>query len=303
MTAPLKGRVVLGVMLALTLGACTVPGPGVVKASPSTTALAVASPTPPAITPPSNLVRPGTITFLSDTTYPPQESMDTNNQALGFDIDIAQALAAKMGLTATIQKTDSPQIVGALLAKKGDAIISALQITPDLQRQVALVAYFRAGQAILVRKGNPSGITGLSDLCGKKVSVQVQSPEENTIDELNGAACKDSTIKKQVYPTDLQAVLILKQRGVDAALDDSPVAAYFVKQTPDQLDQAGPPFKMNAEGIAIDPKSGELLKAMRQAMLAIYQDGTYRQILTKWNLLDGEIPAAQITVTPSPTSS
>jgi len=303
MTAAFKGRIALSAFLALTLGGCALPGPGVVKASPSASALAIASPTPPPITPPTNLVRPGTVTFLSDTTYPPQESMDTNNQAVGFDIDIAQALAAKMGLTATIQKTDSPQIVGALLAKKGDAIISALQVTPDLQRQVALVAYFRAGQAILVRKGNSAGITTLSDLCGKKVSVQVQSPEENSIDELNGAACKDSKINKQVYPTDLQAVLILKQRGVDAALDDSPVAAYFVKQTPDQLEQAGSPFKMNAEGIAIDPKNGELLKAMQQAMMAIYQDGTYRQILTKWNLLDGEIAASQIVVTPSPSTS
>ena len=98
-------------------------------------------------------------------------------------------------------------------------------------------------------------------------------------------------------------MLILKQRGVDAALDDSPVAAYFVKQTPDQLEQAGSPFKMNAEGCAIDPKNGELLKAMQQAMMAIYQDGTYRQILTKWNLLDGEIPASQIVVTPSPSTS
>jgi len=38
-------------------------------------------------------------------------------------------------------------------------------------------------------------------------------------------------------------------------------------------------------------------------MMAIYQDGTYRQILTKWNLLDGEIPASQIVVTPSPSTS
>lgn len=304
MTAALKGHVALGALLALTLGACTVPNPGVVKASPSTSALAVASPTPAAITPPTNLVRPGTITFLSDLSYPPQESIDpATQQAVGFDIDIAQALTAKMGLTATIQKTDSPQIIGALLAKKGDAIISGLQITPDLQRQVALVGYFRAGQAILVRKGNPSGITSLSDLCGKKVSVQVQSPEENTIDELNGGTCKDSKINKQIYPIDVQAVLILKQRGVEAALEDSPVAAYFVKQNPDQLDLAGSPFKMNAEGIAMDPKNGELLKAMQQAMMAIYQDGTYRALLTKWNLLDGEIPASQIVVTPSPTNS
>jgi len=304
MTAALRRRLALSALLAMTLGACSLPSPGVVKASPSTTALAIASPTPPTITPPTNLVRPGTITFLSDLSYPPQEWLDIpSQQALGFDIEIAQAVATKMGLTATILKTDTPQIVGALLAKKGDAIVSGLQITPDLQRQVALVGYFRAGQAILVRKGNPTGITSLSDLCGKKVSVQVQSPEENTIDELNGGTCKDSQISKQIYPTDVQAVLILKQHGVEATLEDSPVAAYFVKQNPDQLDLAGSPFKMNAEGIAMDPKNGELLKAMQQAMMSIYEDGTYRQILTKWNLLDGEIPASQIVVTPSPTSS
>ena len=296
------GRLTLSTLLALTLGGCAIPGPGVAKASPS--ALAVTSPTPPSITPPTTLVRPGTLTFLSDTTYPPQESIDPATQhAVGFDIDIAKAIAAKMGLTATFQTTNSPQIVGALLAKKGDAIISALQITPDLQRQVALVAYFRAGQAILVRKGDASGISGIRDLCGKKVAVQVQSPEENTIDEANGGLCKDAKIIKQVFPTDLQAVLVLKQRGVEAALDDSPVAAYFVKQTPDQLELAGPPFKTNPEGIAVDPKNGELLKAMQQAMMAIYQDGTYRQILTAWNLLDGEIPASQIIVSPSATTS
>jgi polar amino acid transport system substrate-binding protein len=130
----------------------------------------------------------------------------------------------------------------------------------------------------------------------------VQSPEENTVDEANGGLCKDMKITKQVFPTDLQAVLILKQRGVDAALDDSPVAAYFVKQTPDLLELGGPPFKTNPEGIAVDPKNGELLRAVQQAMMAIYQDGTYRQILTGWNLLDGEIPASQIVVNSSPAT-
>src|SRR5256884_9582087 len=109
MTAAFKGRIALSAFLALTLGACALPGPGVVKASPSTSGLAIASPTPPPITPPTNLARPGTVTFLSATTYPPQEPMDTNTQSLGFDIAIAQALAAKRGLTGTITKTDQPQ--------------------------------------------------------------------------------------------------------------------------------------------------------------------------------------------------
>ena len=270
----------------------------------SPTPFAAASPTPPTIVAPNTLVKPGTMTFLSDTTYPPQESIDpATQQAVGFDIDVAKALAAKLGLNPVIVKTDSPQIVGALLAKKGDAVISALSITPDLQRQVAFVAYFQAGQSILVRKGNPGGISGLADLCGKNVAVQVQSPEQDSLDEANGNECKGNHITVHVYPTDLQAVLTLKQGQADAALDDSPVAAYFVKQTPDQLELAGSPFKTNPEGIAVDPKNGELVKAIQKAMLAIYQDGTYRLILTKWNLVDGEIPASQIVINPSPSGS
>lgn len=304
MAAASLGRCVLVAILVFALGGCVASGPGVATVSASPTPFAVVSPTPPGITPPTNLIRPGTITFLSDTTYPPQESIDpATQQAVGFDIDIAKAIAAKMGLTATIQKTDSPQIVNALLAKKGDAIISALSITPDLQRQVAFVGYFLAGQSILVRKGNPAGIASFADLCGKTVAVQVQSPEENAVDEANSASCKATHINKHVYPTDLQAVLTLKQGQVDAALDDSPVAAYFVKQTPDQLALAGSPFKTNPEGIAVDPKNGDLLRALEQAMLAIYKDGTYQQILGTWNLMDGEIPASQIVVSTSPTTS
>jgi polar amino acid transport system substrate-binding protein len=291
-------------MLALVLSACAPGGTAVGHNSPSASRSAAESATATPVTPPANLVRPGTITFLSDTTFPPQETIDPSTQkAVGFDIDIAEALAQKMGLSATIQKTDTSLIVGALLAKKGDAIISALQITPDLQRQVALVAYFQAGQSILVRKGNPEAIKSLADLCGKKVAVQVQSPEENSIDEANSDACKDSKIVKEIYPVDLQAVTVLKQRGVDAALDDSPVAAYFVKQSPDDLELAGPPFKIVPEGIAVDPKNGELVKAIEQAMLGIYRDGTYHQILTRWNLLDGGIPASEIVVSPSASTS
>jgi hypothetical protein len=63
-TAASWGRLLLSALLALTLGACALPSPGAVKATPSTSALAITSPTPPNITPPTNLVRPGTITFL-----------------------------------------------------------------------------------------------------------------------------------------------------------------------------------------------------------------------------------------------
>jgi ABC-type amino acid transport substrate-binding protein len=253
------------------------------------------SPSPRLITPPSTLIRPGSLTFLSDTSYPPQESIDPATQKpVGFDIDVANALAAKMGLTPTIQSIDLAQIVPALLAKRGDAAISALGISADLQKQVAFVGYFQSGQTIMVRKGNPLGINGLSDLCGRKVAVQVNTAEQDTVTEANQDACKASRVNLLTYPTDTEAVFRLKTGAVDAAIDDTPVAADFVKNNSNLLEVAGPPMKVGYEGIAVDPKNADMLRAIQQAMLAIYEDGSYHQILSKWNLLDDEIPAAQI---------
>jgi polar amino acid transport system substrate-binding protein len=284
-------------VLAVTLAACG--GGAATTTSPSPTATA----SPQGIKTPTNLVTAGTLTFLSDTTYPPQESIDTaTGKAVGFDVDIASAIAAKMGLTATVKTNSFDTIIPDLLAKKGDAIISALSITPERSQKVAFVGYFVAGQSILVRKGNPLGIFSLKDLCGRKVAVQVTTTEQDTLNAENGGDCKSNKMNIQTFPTDTDAVLKLKLGAVDAAMDDSPVAAFYVKNDPNSFELAGTPVQNAPEGIAIDPKNTEVLTAVQQAMLAIFLDGTYHQLLVKWNLLDGEIPASQIKLSPSPSS-
>jgi polar amino acid transport system substrate-binding protein len=282
-------------VLAVTLAAC---GGGTATVSPSPTASA----SPQGIKTPTNLVKAGTLTFLSDTTYPPQESIDTaTNTAVGFDVDIAKAIATKLGLTATIQTADFSTIIDGLLAKKGDAIISAMSITPERSKKVAFVGYFQAGQSILVRKGNPLGISGLTDLCGRKVAVQVTTTEQDTLTAENSGDCKSKKITIVTFPSDVDAVQKLKIGVVDAAMDDSPVAAFYVSNDPASFDLAGTPVQNGPEGIAVDPKNTEVLTAIQQAMQAIFADGTYRKLLVKWNLLDGEIPASQIMLSPSPS--
>lgn len=284
----------LGV-LALTLAAC-----GGTAATPTPSATASAS--PQGIKTPTNLVKAGTLTFLSDTTYPPQESIDpASNKPVGFDVDVANAIAAKMGLTATVTTADFSTIIDALLAHKGDAIISAMSITPDRSKKVAFVGYFQAGQSILVRKGNPKNITRLADLCGKNVAVQVTTTEQDTLNAENTGDCKSNKISIQLFPTDTDAVQKLKIGAVDAAMDDSPVAAYYVTQDPNSFDLGGTPVQSAPEGIAVDPKNTDVLQAIQQAMLAIFNDGTYHKLLVKWNLLDGEIPASQVIQSPSPS--
>jgi polar amino acid transport system substrate-binding protein len=282
-------------VLAVALTACgggTSTGP-----SPSPTPSA----SPQGIKTPTNLVKAGTLTFLSDTTYPPQESIDTaTNKAVGFDVDVANAIAGKMGLTATIQTADFSTIIDGLLAKKADAIISAMSITPERSKKVAFVGYFSAGQSILVRKGNPLGISALKDLCGRKVAVQVTTTEQDTLNAENAGDCKSKKITIQTFPADTDAVQKLKIGAVDAAMDDSPVAAYYVSQDPNSFELGGTPVQSAPEGIAIDPNNKEVLQAVQQAMLAIFADGTYHKLLVKWNMLDGEIQASQIVQSPSP---
>jgi polar amino acid transport system substrate-binding protein len=282
-------------VLAVTLAAC---GGGAATVSPSPTASA----SPKGIKTPTNLVKAGTLTFLSDTTYPPQESIDTaTNTAVGFDVDVAKAIADKMSLTATIKTNSFDTIIPDLLAKKGDAIISAMSITPERSKQVAFVGYFQAGQSILVRKGNPLGISALTDLCGRRVAVQVTTTEQDTLNAENAGDCKTKKITIVTFPSDTDAVLKLKLGAVDAAMDDSPVAAFYVNNDPASFDLAGTPVQNAPEGIAVDPKNTEVLTAIQQAMQAIFADGTYRKLLVKWNLLDGEIPASQIMLSPSPS--
>ncbi len=287
------------IALCLGLTACAV-APGTSLATPTPAPSTSETVATRLIAPPATLVKPGTLTFLTDTNFPPQESIDpVTNKAVGFDIDIANAIAAKMGLTATIQTVDFPNVIPDLLARKGDAIISGLTITPERQKRVAFVGYFQAGQSILVRKGNPLGIKGLSDLCGRKVGVQVTTTEQDTLSATNNGACKTNKINVQTFPSDADAVLKLKLGIVDAVLDDSPVTADYVKKDSNTFEVATPPLLAAPQGIAVDPKNAELLKAIQQAMLQIYEDGTYRKILIQWNLLDGEIPAAQIIVNPT----
>jgi len=284
---------------ALLSTACSLPSS--IPAAPSPSAEPLVTATPEAIRVPTSLIHPGIITFLSSTDYPPQESI-VNGKPVGFDIDVAQALAGKIGVGAQIKSTPFEVLIPSLLARQGDAIISAMAVTPERQKRVAFVGYFQAGESIVVRKGNPGNIQGLRDLCGRRAAAEVATTEAQTLTGANGDVCKATPINIQFTTTDTEALRLVQAGSVEAAIDASPVAAYFVQQMPNAYEIAAPPIQSTAQGIGVNPTNEELLRALQQAMVAIMLDGTYHELLRKWNLLDGEIPASQVILTPSPGS-
>src|SRR5450432_343680 len=140
---------------------------------------------------PTDLIASGTLTVGNDTTYPPQEFIDTaSGKATGFDVDLITEMAKRMGLTANVKTANFTTIVDDLKAKRYDVVISAQTITADRQKQVDFVPYFNAGQSILVANGNPKKINAVTDLCGKTVGVQDGTTELDTLNAANKADCK-----------------------------------------------------------------------------------------------------------------
>ena len=286
------------VMLPLLLAACgssTSSGGSTTtsNALPCTSATNNSSPppTPIASTPPlkapSDLIKSGTLTVGSDTTYPPQEFIDTTTgQPTGFDVDLITAMAQKLGLQAKVVTANFDTIIDDLNAKRYDVVISALSINTDRLQKVDFVPYFQSGESLIVQKGNSLNLKCVPNLCGFKVGVQSGTVE---LDDLNAGskACTKAgkpAINLTVLKDQTAVIQLLVNHRVDATYQDSPVSDYYIKLNPGQFDIGGTVVNTTPEGIAVRKSDTSMLDAMQAAFAAIKANGTYDSLFQKWQL-------------------
>jgi polar amino acid transport system substrate-binding protein len=248
-------------------------------------ALAFAAAAAAAVTPPPSIKSAGKIVFCSDETYPPEESIapgSTNPK--GSDIDIANAVAAQMGVKAVFKNTTFDSIIAALVAKKCDAIISGMNDTAQRRKQVSFVDYLKVGQSIMVKKGNPEHITSLASLAGKTVSVESGTTNRDFLAAQSAKLAKSGkkAINIKTFPKDTDAAAALKAGRVDAYFGDSPVAVFYVSKD-SAFQVGGSPISPLPIGIAIRHKD-PLIGATQKAINAIYRNGTIKKIVSKWGM-------------------
>ena len=213
--------------------------------------------------------------------YKPFQFKDDSGKVVGFDVDVMDLVAKKLGATQEIVDIDFAQITsGAVFAaKKCDAGAAATTIN-DKRKQAILFSdpYFDATQALLVKKD--SGIKDLPDLKGKKLAVQT-----DTTGQEYGNKNKDANGYEIVVfddmPTQLAGVLAGR---ADAAVNDNGVVFDYAKENPttevvkefNTGEQYGFMFqKDNANGTALAKLTNEVLTAAKA-------DGTYNDIYKKW---------------------
>jgi len=248
--------------------------------------------TTPGGTPTPDLKVPGVLTVGSDTTYAPQEYIDTaTNKAVGFDVDLITAIAKNMGLQANVVTTKFDTIIDDLNNKRFDVVISAVSVTPDRQKKVDFVPYFNAGESLLVQAGNPKNIKGLSDLCGQSVGVQTGTIEQADLQTASNA-CKTAgkpEIKMVVLQDQTAVIQLLANQRVVATYQDSPVTDYYNKQHPGQFAVGGSVINAGLEGIVIRKNDAPMFNAVKAAFDKLKADGTYKQLIDKWGLTNEAI--------------
>jgi len=250
-----------------------------------------------------HLVSSGKLTIASDTTYAPAEFEDPNKPGsyIGYDLDLAKELAARMCLTPVIQKADFsaiiPDISGpALGSQKYDASFSSFTINNDRLAKVDMIPYFQAGETIMVAKGNPKNIKAIKDMCGLVVAVQDGTVEKDELDDANGngpgnsgqePVCKDNHIR--VYHNSDQG-LVTRQvvtGSADAMYADEPIVGYAVSQNAGKVESAGNNVAPSPQGIVVRKDNADLETAMKTALKAMINDGKYQAILKQWGVDSG----------------
>jgi polar amino acid transport system substrate-binding protein len=272
------------VMLVMVLAAC---GSNTTTTGSSSTPIPTVNAATPTVTAPTDLITPGTLTVGSDTTYPPQEYIDTKTgQASGFDVDLITAIAERMGLKAKIVTTGFDTIIDSLTAKRFDVVISAITINPDREKKVDFVPYFNAGESLLVTQGNPKNITTIGGMCGLKVGVQDGTVEQTDAQAASTACTKagKSAITITVLKDQTDVVQLLATRRVDATYQDSPVTDYYILQNPGQFVVGGAVVNAAPEGIAVRKGDSSMLTAVQTSFGQLKAAGTYDALFKKWDL-------------------
>jgi polar amino acid transport system substrate-binding protein len=250
-----------------------------------TTVLAVAAVAAAAVTPPPAIKSAGKIVFCSDITYPPEESYPTGStNPVGSDIDIANAVAALMGVKTQFKNTTFDSIIAALKAKQCDAVISGMNDTPDRRKQVEFVDYLKVGQSIMVKAGNPHHITSLATLSGRSVSVESGTTDRDFLAAQSAKLAKSGKKPMDIktFPKDTDAAAALKAGRVDAYFGDSPVVVLYASKDK-SFAVGGSPISPIPIGIAI--RKGDPLKAaVQKAIDTLYASGTMEKIVGKWGM-------------------
>jgi polar amino acid transport system substrate-binding protein len=271
----------------------------------------------PALKPmlPSSITNANNLRVASDIPYPPWEYYDppTSKNPAGFDYDLSQALGAKIGIPTSFNETPFDSIILSIKGGKNDMIMSDMYDNLEREQQgVSFVDYAYDGTSVLVKKGNPDGVSNLDSLAGKTVACESGTTQQAFLQKLNKtfASSGKAEMKILALPNQPAALLAVTSGRAIGDLTDHSTAAYIAQTTNNGAtfevvsDPSAPEgYEPQLVGVGIVAKNTGLINAVQQALQDLIDEGAYQKIIAKYGLIP--VQAAEINQgsKPIPTTS
>jgi cystine transport system substrate-binding protein len=228
----------------------------------------------------------GTLRVAMEGTYPPFNFKDPRTGVLtGYDVDVAKILAAKLGLKPEFVSTEWSAILAGLGAGKYDVIISQVAVNPKREEAFDFSApYTYSSPQLVVRKSDETKYASFADLKGRKVGAG-----QGTVYEMQAKAAPGVIVKS--YPATPETLGDLAAGRIDAALNDSLMVAYLLKNSPLPIKAGARVGEVAKMAIPFQKGNPQFKAALNKALADALADGSLKAASVKWFGIDVSRPA------------
>lgn len=239
----------------------------------------------------AEVVSGGTLKVATAAGTPPYGFFENGTKTLrGADIDLGNAIAAKLGLKTEYTSLDFAGIIPAIQAKRYDVSIAGMGDTPAREKVVDFVDYSTDSNSIVTTTGNPKGIAGLDSLCGLSVSAVEGSVPLGLLQEQDKKC--DTKIGISIMKDNVTALLQVQNGRADATIYQTGVAGYLIKTNRDAAKLeivSNTEYGKGYNAIAFAKSSTKLRDLVQQALKSLQSDGVYGTIHDTWGLENNTI--------------
>ncbi|QYH36940.1 ABC transporter substrate-binding protein [Salinibacterium sp. M195] len=248
---------------------------------------------------PADIKDAGVLVIGIDPTYAPNEYKDDAGNPIGWEVDLGNAMAAKLGLDTQYEPSSFDKIIPSVTGGSYDIGLSSFTDNEEREKVVDFVNYYEAG----IQWAQQIGVdVDPANACGMTVTVQTGTYEETDELPAKSQECTDAgnePIDILKFDTQDEATNALALGRADAMSADSPITQYAVSQVDDKIELAGDSFDTAPYGIVVQ-KDSELSAALQAALQSLIDDGTYKTILEDWGVFNGAV--SSITINAATTS-
>ncbi|PRZ04145.1 amino acid ABC transporter substrate-binding protein (PAAT family) [Isoptericola sp. CG 20/1183] len=222
-----------------------------------------------------NLTDDGTLTVATEGTYRPFTFHDDSGELVGYDVEVAEAVAEKLGLEIEFAETQWDAIFAALDAGRVDTIANQVSMTPERVEKYEFSQPYTISRGVVVVPEGDTSISSFEDLDGKTTAQSLTS-NWRTLAEESGA---------QIEAVEgwAQSVALIEQGRVDATINDSLTVLDYLNEHPDApIEIAAETEETSESGFVVTPERAALAEAIDGALDELRSDGTLAELSDKY---------------------